>query len=175
MEAPRDHVLGLLEPTPARAAAITAASLLLFASAIALTTDAAGTDFFGFAVLPALAVALCYSVRTAIVLYLLLVPTTGTLLSYSLIDDWHGLLSPELPVRIIMGAVLVLVIGGVRHGAIQLRRTNVSTQYLDDILRSLADMLLVVDGQGIVLKANLASSKAFGPSEDELVGRSVFS
>ena len=175
MEATGKLKLSLLEPNPAAAAAATAASLLAYAGLFFLFYGVAEVNTSVLGALPTFTVALCYRVRVALLLYLLLVLPTSLLLNYHLVDGLVGLGSPGLVLRIVMGALMLLVIGGVRHVTIRLRHTTVSTQYLDDILGSLADMLLVVDGQGIVLKANEAAIAALETGEGGLVGRSVLS
>ena len=175
MEAPRDDRLSLLEPSPGRAAAASAVALIIYMGLFVLAYGTAGVNTSVLAALPTFTIALCYRLRVALLLYGLVVLPTSMLLNYHLVDGLSGFHSPGLLLRIITGAVLVLVLGGLRHVTIQLRRTTVSTRYLDDILKSLADMLLVVDGQGIVVKANEAASKAFGPSVEALVGRNVLS
>ena len=175
MEAPLSHKLGFLESSPVFAAAATATSLLAYGGLFALFHHAAEVNTSVLGALPTFTIAICYRLRVSLALYALLVLPFSMLLNYHLVDGLAGFHSPGLLLRIIMGGVLVAVIGSVRHFAIQLQRTSVSTQYLDDILSSMADMLLVVNGRGIVLKANGAAGKAFGESETDLVGRSVLS
>ncbi len=175
MEASRGSKLSLLEPTPLAAAAAMAASLLVYVGLFILLHGTVDVNSSALAALPTFTVALCYRMRVAVFFYLLLVLPVSLLLNYHLVEGFEGLSSPGPVLRMVMGALLVLVLGGVRHVTIQLRRTTVSTEYLDDILRSLADMLLVVDGRGIVIKANEAAGRAFGADEEKLVGRSVIS
>ena len=52
-----------------------------------------------------------------------------------------------------------------------LRRTTVSTDYLDNILRSMIDALFVIAPDGTIRTANPAAARMVGCSDDALVGR----
>lgn len=55
--------------------------------------------------------------------------------------------------------------------ALQLRETTVSKVYVDNILQSMDEMLIVVDAQGRIETVNRATLDELGFSEAELVGR----
>ena len=55
----------------------------------------------------------------------------------------------------------------------ELSRTTVSKHYLDTIIHSMADPLLVVSAEGVIEMANGAASQVAGRSAEELVGQSV--
>jgi len=52
-----------------------------------------------------------------------------------------------------------------------LRRTTVSKSYVDKIIYTMADMLIVTNEQGLLQTANKAALDALGYSEQELIGR----
>lgn len=54
-----------------------------------------------------------------------------------------------------------------------LRETTVSKDFLDNIIRSMLDVLLVVDEQGVIRLANSAAASLLGTTEGHLVGRPV--
>jgi len=53
-----------------------------------------------------------------------------------------------------------------------LRETTVSKSYVDEIIRSMADTLVVLDGEGKIRTVNRAAQRLLGYSEEELVGQS---
>jgi PAS domain S-box-containing protein len=52
-----------------------------------------------------------------------------------------------------------------------LRETTVSKSYVDEIIRSMADTLMVLDGLGHIRTVNMAAQRLLGYSEEELLGR----
>lgn len=65
--------------------------------------------------------------------------------------------------------------GAFNHMAAQLRQTTVSRDYMDQIVNSMIDPLIVVDGEQIIRKANPATSRLLGREESELVGQPLAS
>ena len=53
----------------------------------------------------------------------------------------------------------------------QLHKTTVSKNYVDNIIQSMMDTLIVVDPQGIIRTANQAARRLLGYEESELVGK----
>ncbi len=52
-----------------------------------------------------------------------------------------------------------------------LRETTVSKSYVDEIIRSMADTLVVLDGEGRIRTVNRAAQRLLGYSEEELAGQ----
>ncbi len=52
-----------------------------------------------------------------------------------------------------------------------LRETTVSKSYVDEIIRSMADTLMVLDGLGHIRTVNLAAQRLLGYTEQELLGK----
>src|SRR5262245_53808718 len=52
-----------------------------------------------------------------------------------------------------------------------LRSSTISRDYLDRLLASMAEALLITDGSGRIERANAAAAELFGYSESELVGK----
>jgi len=59
------------------------------------------------------------------------------------------------------------------HMVERLQKTTVSKDYVDSIIASLGEMLLVTDHQGHIITANPAALNVLGYSEKELIGMSV--
>lgn len=54
-----------------------------------------------------------------------------------------------------------------------LKKTTVSRNYLDDILKSMFNPLIVTDNNGIIKSVNLSTSKLFEYSDKELIGKDI--
>ncbi len=59
------------------------------------------------------------------------------------------------------------------HMTEQLQQTTVSRDYVDDVLNSMTDTLLVTTPEGLIQRANPAACKLLGYREDELMGRAL--
>lgn len=72
------------------------------------------------------------------------------------------------------GAVFVLLVVRTSHETVdRLVETTVSREFLDDVLASMGDALLIVSRDGRVEEANPAAGELFDAGDGELVGRAV--
>ncbi|WP_152041423.1 two-component system sensor histidine kinase NtrB [Salinigranum salinum] len=72
------------------------------------------------------------------------------------------------------GAVFVLLVVRTSHDTVdRLVETTVSREFLNDVLASMGDALLIVSRDGRVQEANPAAGKLFGLEPGKLVGRTV--
>ena len=88
------------------------------------------------------------------------------------VDDTDG------PMNEVVSGVKVLVEADVlrrlpAHRFQEILTSAVSTQWYDNILNSLAELLLVVGRSGIIQSANQAASVMLGFEKDDLVGRNI--
>ena len=84
----------------------------------------------------------------------------------------------EGPMDEVVAGVKVLVEADVlrrlpAHRFQEILTSAVSTQWYDNILNSLAELLLVVGRSGIIQSANQAASVMLGLEKDDLVGRNI--
>jgi two-component system, cell cycle sensor histidine kinase and response regulator CckA len=56
---------------------------------------------------------------------------------------------------------------------IDLQQTTVSKDYLDDVIRSLTNMLILTDADGMVEKINRAAREILGYTNEDLLGKSI--
>lgn len=66
-----------------------------------------------------------------------------------------------------------MLVSSFNEMAVDLRKTTVSRDYVDNIVASMINMLLVVSPDGLIIRTNAAACSNLGYEEDELLGKSL--